>query len=646
MEKSGKTVVILCTCSGIITEKIEWQQVMESLSSHPSNPVFIVDELACGADNLEHLSERLKVERPDHLVVAACSPREHETTFRKLLESAGINPWLLQMVNVREQVAWVTGSQEQATAKAARLIRGGLDRVQHHIPLTERRIDVSTDVAVIGAGPAGMQAAMTLAKAGRKVYLIEREPFIGGLPVRFEELFPNLECGPCLLEPLMAELLHGPDSNMVQLLTMAELTGVTGFQGNWTVSVQKRRRYINEKLCIGCMICAEVCPAKRFNRWNMAGEIGAVDVPFAGSLPNIPHINAASCLRLKGGDCDRCMAECPVEGAIEFSQAEQQLDINVGAIIVATGARELHSVPALFEGLADLHTAYSFERLLAMNGPTAGRLVKSDGGNPGSLAILHCAGSLDKDEIPYCSGTCCRAGIKYAHISATKLPGINITRLIKEQSVPGVDAALPFHKEHSQTVRYGGFEELELQVTDEGRMILHKPTGQRIPADMILLLRPVVPGEGTGDIAGLLGLETDQAGFLAPLHTISNRCSTTTNGICLAGSCSGPADLPTTFASGLAAAGLALSELVPGRKLVINPQVAVVDATVCAGCRTCLQLCPYRAITWDQQNRVVLISDILCRGCGTCVAACPAGAISGQGFTHRMLDAEIRGVLS
>lgn len=646
MSSRARTAVILCTCSGIIAERIDWEKVQKLLAGHPTKPVFRVDQLACGADNLEQLETWLKEEKPERVVVAACSPRDHEATFRRLLIGAGINPYFLQMVNVREQVAWVTADPVQATAKSARLLSAALDRVQRQEPLVARKVPLRTEVAIIGAGPAGMQAALTLARAGRKVTLIEKEPFIGGLPVRYEELFPNLECGPCLLEPVMGELLHGHESEYVDLLTLAEVTSVKGTFGNWTLTVKQRPRFINPDLCIGCMACAAVCPEHRPHAWNAAGELAAVDAPFAGALPNFPHIDPAVCLKLKGEECNACLVECPVEGSLAFDDNARQITIEVGAIIVATGALEKQDVPAAFAGLADVHTGYSFERLLAMNGPTSGEILKADGTPPQSVAIVHCAGSLDTNEISYCSGTCCRAALKYAHITAAKVAGVELTRLVREQVVPGLDADSQLHHDHSAVSRYSGLGALSVDGVGAERRIVCQDNGQAIAAEMIVLMRPVVPGAGTSKIAEVLELDTNAGGFLAQLHSLSASFASNMKGIYLAGTSRGPGDIREAFSSGTAAAGLALSELVDGRDLVVDPQVAVVDAMRCSGCGTCLQVCPYKAISWNARDRIADVADILCRGCGTCVAACPSGAITGQGFSRAMLRAEIGGVLS
>lgn len=646
MKSQPKTAVVLCTCSGVIGEKIDWGEVQTLLADHPAQPSWKVDELACGADNLEGLGAWLRQEAPERVVVAACSPREHEPTFRRLLADAGINPYFLQLVNVREQVAWVTENPAEATRKAARLLAAALTRVLRHEPLTERHVPVRTDVAILGAGPAGMQAALTLARAGRQVTLIEREPFLGGLPVRFGELFPNLECGPCLLEPVMGDLLHGPESALVNLLTLSDVREVKGSFGNWTLTVRQGPRYVRPDLCIGCMVCAGVCPVRRSNPWNTAGEIAAVDSPFAGALPNLPHVDAGTCLRLKGEECAVCLGECPVEGALDFSEEPREHTIEAGAIIVATGAVERDHTPAAFAGLPDVHSAYAFERLLAMNGPTGGELVRADGTPPASVAIVHCAGSLDDEEVSYCSGTCCKAALKYAHLAQGKVEGLAVTRLVREQVVGGVDAVRLARHGADTGVRYGGLADLEVQETAGGRVLRVAGSGAEIPADLIVLCKPVVPGPGTAAAIRLLELAVDEAGFVAPLHSLSGSCTTTLKGVYLAGSCRGPGDIREAFATGTAAAGHALSDLVEGRDLAVDPQVAVVEPTLCAGCKTCLKVCPYKAVSWNEEEAVAEVADILCRGCGTCAAACPAGAVTARGFSREMLRAELEGVLS
>lgn len=648
MKRDHGTAVILCGCSGIIAERIDWQNVQAQLSAHPAAPALCVDELACGADNLERLGEWLRSERPERLVVAACSPREHEATFRKLMVDAGLNPYQMQLVNVREQAAWVTADPAEATAKATRLIAAALNRVQQQPPLAARRMAVRTDVAVIGAGPAGMQAAQTLANAGRRVTLIDREPFIGGLPVRFEDLFPDLDCAPCLLEPIMGDLLHGAASAQVDLFTEAEVVAVKGGFGDFRLTLRQAARFVDAGLCIGCQECIAACPARRPHPWDGRGELPAIALPFAGALPNVPHVAGDACRRLQGDDCDACIGQCPVPGALDFAAAPREFEVAAGAVVVATGAEEKQARPPAFAGLADVHTAYEFERLLAMNGPTGGALQKADGTPPQSLAIVHCAGSLDADEIPYCSETCCRDAVKFAQLAAHKSAATQttVTRLVREQVVPGVAAGRQWRADPASTVRYDGIGHLRVDGEGTARRLVNTATGDAVAADMIVLMRPLLPGAGTAAARRVLELATDDAGFLAPAHPLSAACAAPQQGIYFAGSCRGPGDIRAAMTSGTAAAGLALSALVEGRDLVVDPQVATVDAARCAGCGTCPPLCPYKAISWQADTRTAWIEDALCRGCGTCVAACPSGAIRGNGFTRDMLRAELEGILS
>ena len=290
--------VYICSCGTNISDNIDIDELVRFSSSIDNVGYVKVNKLLCSEDGKNYLAEDIIKEKPDRVVIAACTPKEHEKTFRNVLLKAGLNPYLFQMVNIREQVAWVTSGKADATEKAKSYIRAAVRRVAFHEPLEKKEIDCNTDVLVIGAGPAGMEAALVLAKAGRKVCLVERNSFIGGRVARYEEVFPKMECGSCMLEPKMDEILHNEN---IELLTRSELKEVLGFLGNFVVRIEKKAAFVDREKCIGCGACYEECPVTVRNEsdYNLSDR-KAIHVPYTGALPNVPVIDMKACLRFEG----------------------------------------------------------------------------------------------------------------------------------------------------------------------------------------------------------------------------------------------------------------------------------------------------------------------------------------------------------
>ena len=587
------------------------------------------------------------------MVVAACSPRDHEATFRRCMATAGMNPYLLQMVNIREQVAWVTEDPAVATGKAIRAIRGAVGRVRLQEPLERKQLEVCPDALVIGAGPAGMKAALSLAEAGRSVVLVERTPFIGGLPVRFEELFPALECAPCMLEPLMGDLLHGDCAGRIELMTMAELVEVTGFYGNFIAKIRQKPRRVSLHECIGCGECVAACPATTMNEYNSnASERKAIDFAFAGVLPNAPFLLEDVCVRSKGDDCRACKDACPMGAdVVNLEEVETVVERRVGSIILATGAGlyDASHVPGMGMGtLPDVYDALQFERMLSSTGPTSGEIVTTAGRVPSTVAIIHCVGSLDEDHKPYCSGICCQYAFKFNHLISVKLPDTTITHYHRELAVPGKEAHTLFQQaarnRNTCLKRYDGIKDLAVSLADDGRLRVNA-NGELVPADMVILCPAVIPAAGADSLSALLDVSRDSSGFFRELHGRMDAAQSTTKGVYLAGACQEPMDIQKAMLAGMASVGHTLAGLQPGRMIEIEPATAEVDETRCAGCRLCISVCPYHAITFDTEQSVSRVNAVLCHGCGTCVTACPAGAINGHHFTNAQIMAEIEGVL-
>ena len=651
------TGVFFCNCGSNISGKIDAGALEREIGrTAGKDVVFRTMDFMCSEEGREALEKEIREGAIGRVVVAACSPREHEETFRRVLSNAGLNPYLLQMVNVREHVAWVTEDPSAASAKAARLIRAALGRVALHEPLFKKEIDICPDALVIGAGPAGLKAALGIAEAGRKVTVVEKAPVIGGLPVRFEELFPSLECGSCMLEPLLGEVLHGPCSENIEILTLSEVAEVLGSYGNFTVRVKKRPRFVDIVKCVGCQECVAACPVSTGNEFNYAmDERKAIYIPFMGALPNAPSIDAGSCLRAKGKDCAACAAACPVEGAINLDDIERDLEIKAGAIIAAAGGGlyDCRGLPNLGYGmLEDVHTSLEFERMLAANGPASGELRTAEGKTPESVAIVHCVGSLDGRHRQYCSGICCLYAFKFSHLIREKLPEAKVYHFFKELSVQGKEG-FSLYREAQKTsrfIRYEDIRDVAIRAGGKGLEIKYKNGGKgkggNLRADMVILCPASVGPEDAAGLCKVLGLPVDPSGFFEEMHSRTDSVSSKIRGIYIAGASQAPMDIEKAMNQGMAAAGHVLSGLVPGRKLEISPVCATAGAEKCSGCRVCVSVCPYKAISFDTAENAAVINSTLCKGCGTCVAACPSGAIKGNHFTAAEIMAEIEALLN
>ncbi|MGD0093446.1 MAG: CoB--CoM heterodisulfide reductase iron-sulfur subunit A family protein [Planctomycetota bacterium] len=619
------------------------------------------------------------------MVVAGCSPREHENTFRGVLERAGMNPYLLQLVNIREHVAWVLSDPRQATEKAALYIRAAIERVKLQEPLQKTTLDVNLRTLVLGSGPAGLKAALTLAEAGREVVLVEKRPTIGGWPVLFDEVFPSLECGPCVLEPLMGEVLQGPHAEKIELLTLSQVTEVLGYYGNFKVKIHKLPRYVDTRTCIGCGMCLAGCPASGPDPLSFGlGERKAIALAFVGSLPNVPFIDPAACLRLNGRqECALCQASCPIEGAINFNDGAQDLEREVGAIVAATGGAlyDCARLPNLGLGrVRNVVHSLQFERLASPNGPTGGKLLTAEGHPPKRVAIIHCVGSLDSGHRPYCSAVCCASAFKFNRLIQEQTPGTEITHYWKGLCVPGkrghtlYEEAL--HDPRTRLVHYTDISQLDVanaaggvavrcsagngsagvppaQAKAGGTPALPVLGGAPAPQkpeaalfDLVVLCPALVPGPDTAQLARLLEAGTDRTGFFEERHGLVQSSKAKVRGVYLSGTCRAPMNIQEAATEGEAAAGNVLAALVAGRKLEIEPVVASVDAERCSGCMCCVPVCPYKAIRREPEKGKAEINAVLCSGCGTCVASCPIGAIRGAHFTNAQIMAELKGVLA
>lgn len=609
----------------------------------------------CSSLGQELIEKDIKELGLTRVVVAACSPHLHEKTFRTAAKNAGLNPYLVELASIREQVSWVHTDKAVATEKSKAVVSGAVSRVIENAPLEEMKVPINPNTLVVGGGIAGIQAALEIANAGFHVYLVEREPSIGGHMAQFDKTFPTLDCSACILTPRMVEVGTHPS---ITLLTWSEVENVTGYVGSFHVTIRKKARFIKEADCTGCGICQEKCPKKVIDDAFEAG-LGyrkAVYTPFAQAVPKYPVLDKENCTYFIKGTCKACEKFCPT-GAIDFNQQDEILNVDVGNIILATGydmfdARRVSNYG--YGRLPNVFTSLEFERLSNAAGPTEGNIVLRDGKTtPKSVGIIHCVGSRDKNFNNYCSVICCMQGLKFAH-------------LVHERT-----GATVYNFYIDMRTAYKAYDEFYQRVLEEGTLFVRgkvaevtnasrgeKEKGKliiqvedtlagkqrRIPVDMVILSSGLQPRRDAKEVGKMFGISCSTDGWFTEKHPKLDPMATMTEGIFIAGCAQGPKDIPSSVAQGAAASARVLDKVLQ-REVALEPVRASVNEDMCSGCRICNSMCPFNAISFLADRMVTEINPALCQGCGTCVAACPAGAISGTGFSDQQIIAQIDGLL-
>ncbi len=645
--------IYICECGPNIKDALDINEVVAFARNLENVALVKSFRLLCSEEGKLLLEEDIKKNDLTHLVVAACSPKEHEITFRKVLSKAGLNPFFLQIVNIREQCAWVVKNKVLATQKAKTMIAAAVKRVSFHEPLELREIQCESDVLVVGAGVAGISAALTLAQRNRKVYLVEKLPCIGGKAVRYEKVFPRLECASCVLDPLLDEVLH---NERIELMTYSEVQEVLGFYGNFIVKVKKKARFVDCKTCIGCGACLDVCPVKVKNEYNeRLDKRKAIYIPYPGSLPHIAVIDKEHCIHFHGKECNACHDTCPF-GSIHYEETDQITELKVGAIVLATGFDVFDPRRASqfgYKKIKNVYTSLEFERLISSNGPTGGKILLKNGKPPQKIALIHCVGSRSKKYNEYCSGVCCMYSLKFSYMIKDQLPDTSIIEFYSDFCLPGRESQSFLNnlggKEGIDFVHVKNTDSIELAQRQDKILITYKDIQgkrKRLVCDFVVLSVALEAARDAGEVARIFGISQAEDGFFLEEHTNIAPVSTSIGGIYIAGCAHEPKDMQSAVAEGQAAAGRILSQLIPGEKLFLEPITAEVDEVFCSGCKICIGLCPYRAIMHDPMKKVILVNEVLCRGCGVCVAACPSAAIKATYFSDKQIMAEIEGLLS
>ena len=630
---TGRIGLVFCRCGPNLFNLIELGP-LEAAAHWPEAAAVATRSILCSAEEQAWLAGWLRAERLDRLVIAACSPREHELTFRAVMARAGRNPYLVQLVNLREQVEWIGGAPEAASRRAERLVRAGLARVARHQPLERREIDVVADVVVVGGGVAGVAAAMALARKDRKVLLVERSPALGGLAAQLDEIFPDHVCASCFLEPALDEVLH---HERIEVLTQATVTRVRGSAGAFEVTVALAPRFVDAERCIGCGQCSLVCPVDVADPWAAGlGSRRAIGAAYPGALPHVAALDAAACLHHLDGSCEACQVGCGFD-AIRLDARPGERTLSAGAIVVATGFQ-----PGEVRGPPGVISTWQLERLLHPNGPTEGRLAPPGRPEPGSVLLASTAGDRDGALAP-------RELLKLAGGLTRRRPGLAV-------AVAGGLARAPGLAAEARAAVEAGVLLLDEELAPGGLAPAGRAVAARLVSgareatrtfDLVVLHAPSTPAGGSEGLAALLRLDRDGRGFLSegtanPFEPTATRVA----GVYVAGAAAGPRSIREAIRDGAAAAGRVLATLTPGERRELEPLAAEIDLATCGGCGTCVAACPYHAVTRDPVTHKASVEPAHCHACGGCAAACPTGAATAPHFTRAQLTAEISALLA
>ena len=658
MQKIG---VFVCWCGSNIAATVDVQAVSDALAKEPGVVFSTNYQYMCSQAGQDMIQEKIKEYGLNGVVVCSCSPRMHEATFRKTCEKAGLNAYMVEIANIREQCSWIHKDKETGTEKAIILGRAAIAKVHLNAPLTAGTSPVIKRALVIGGGIAGIQTALDIAEAGFPVDIVEKKPTIGGKMTQIDKTFPTLDCAACILTPKMVEAAQNEN---IRIISYAEVESVKGFVGNFHVAIRKKARFVDESKCTGCGLCTEKCPQKKVpNEFNLGlDNRRAIYIPFAQAVPKVAAIDPNYCTMLKTGKCGVCSKVCTA-GAIDYTQKDELLEREYGAIVAATGFEPISMEK--FDEFAysqspDVVTSLEFERLMNAAGPTGGTLLRpSDGTHPHTLVFGQCVGSrCDGGEKgkPYCSKICCMYTAKHAMLTREKYPDTDVYVFYIDVRTPGKN----FDEFYRRAVEDYGVHYVKGMVgkvvPENGKLKVQASDllgGQQlhIDADMVVLAAAIEPDQTARPLATMLTASMDTNDFFTEAHPKLRPVESPTAGVFLSGACQGPKDIPETVAQAGAAAAKVIGWLAKVQ-LTGNPCVANSNELMCNGCSACEKVCPYGAITYVDKDfrgpnrttlrrRVAQVNPAVCQGCGACTVACPSGAMDLKGFSNAQIMAEV-----
>lgn len=653
--------VFICWCGSNIAGTVDVDAVTEAVKKEPGVVFSTNYQYMCSEGGQAQIKNAVKEYGLTGIVVCSCSPRMHEATFRKAAESVGVNPYMVEIANIREHCSWIHKDRTEATEKAIILAKAAIAKVNLNAPLKPGESAVVKRALVIGGGIAGLQTALDIADAGYEVDIVEKTPSIGGRMAQLDKTFPTLDCSACILTPKMVEAASHPN---ITLYTYSEVCEVSGFVGDFSVKIKKKARSVDAEKCSGCGVCTQNCPSRKAkNEFNQGlNNRGAIYIPFAQAIPNVPVIDREECLHFKTGKCGLCEKNCGA-GAIDFNQQDEIIEKKYGAIVAATGFKLINLDnfgEYQYQNCPDVITSLELERIMNAAGPTKGQLLRpSNGEHPKTMVFIQCVGSRNTTGCgkTYCSKICCMYTAKHAMLIREKYPDVDVHVFYIDVRTPGKN----FDEFYRRAVEQYGVDYIKGQVgkitenPDNGKLTVHgmdliANEQVKIDADMVVLATAIEPDETAKGLATMLTASIDNNNFFTEAHPKLKPVESPTAGVFLSGVCQGPKDIPETVAQAGAAAAKVIG-LLAKDKLLCNPCVAHSDELLCNGCSNCAKVCAYGAIDYIDKEvndhgkrevrRIALVNEAVCKGCGACTVTCPSGAMDLKGFSNRQIMAEV-----
>jgi len=654
MKQEPKIGVYICRCGcdveGNISATVDVEKVKESAASINGVKIAEVYEYVCSNPGQQMIRDGIKEHGLNRIVVAACSPRMHLETFKRNVKQEGLNPYLLEIANIREQCSWIHDDKKLATFKAIDLVGRAVERARILKPLEEKAVKVNRDALVIGGGIAGINASVELADKGYQVYLVEKGPSIGGHMAQLGKTFPTLDCSSCILTPKMVYVAQHP---LIKIISLSEVTKVEGAPGNFKITIRKHPRCVDASKCTACGECAKKCPVTVKNEFEVGlDQRKAIYQPFRQAVPSAYSIDKEHCLYFTKGVCKVCQKFCKAN-SIDFTQQEETLELNVGAIVVSTGYEILDpmGVKQYSYGLhPDIVTHLQFERLLVQ-----GLHKPSNGEQPKKIAFILCVGSRmvenvnENDYCEYCCNIGCMNAIKEAYVFQKEVPDAEPWVFYTDIRAHGKGYEEFYARLRNHGVRFVRGRAAEVMPHNGHLRVRAADTLLGMPIeedfDMVVLSSGLVPSSGTENLARMVGIHTGSDGFILERHHKLRPVDTQREGIYACGCALGPKDIRETITESMAVASQVATFLGKG-EVSVTPEVAVIDEEKCNGCEECLKICPARAVEKVPSTfrTRMEINPMSCTGCGICVPVCLKDAIDLNHCTEDQLMAQIRGV--